>query len=126
MAAEFGHFGFIGSMGCVDAWGAGPFQIEVCGKVFRFEDSDRFGPAVINGNGAIRSVQPNGKSPFWHAHFAWKSQGRRLADDGVTCIWREPKPETLWVRGRMIVKSDPGEPGGKQIVIRITGAPPQD
>lgn len=93
--SEFGHFGKImPGVGCIDAWGAGPFVIEAAGKSWRFEDSDRFGPYIINRRGDITNSQPGPRSPFWHAHRAWREQGRKVADDGVTCVY-EPLPPLI-------------------------------
>ena len=92
--AEFGHVGIIGGGVCIDSWGAGPFVIGHEGKSWRFEDSDRFGPHLVRKDGEIAARQPGERSPFWDAHRAWVFQGRRLADDKMTCIFRLPAPET--------------------------------
>ena len=93
--AEFGHKGFIGNGFCIDSWGAGPFVIEAGGKTWRFEDSARFGPLLIDRSGMpLKNPYPPEKSPFWRAHFLWVRQGRNV-EDGL-CIWREPKPEAAW------------------------------
>lgn len=87
--SEFGHLsGTFGSGGFIDCWGAGPFIIEALGTTFRFEDSDRFGPSRVNKDGEI-SKQPffAEASPFWNAWQRWKDQGRRVAEDGMTCLW---------------------------------------
>lgn len=83
---EFGHAHTrFRSGGFVDAWGAGPFTIEAGGKHFTFEDSDRFGPVVLNSDGDPASRQPGARSPFWNAHRHWVDGGRRLQADGKTC-----------------------------------------
>lgn len=91
--SEFGHIATSGAGFRVDTWGAGPFVIEAGGKSFRFEDSDRFGPALLKPDGELRADPwPPERSPFWMAHRAWVKQGRRVTDDGVTCIYEPLKP----------------------------------
>lgn len=91
MVTEFGHAYSNQGDAHIDSWGAGPFKIEVvaCGRSFLFEDSDRFGPVPMKKNGW--EVKAPGyfaeNSMFWHVWGKWKAQGRRVADDGVTCIW---------------------------------------
>lgn len=88
MTQEFGHFGSIGAGACIDSWGAGPYVITINGKTFRFEDSDRFGPAIIKKNGdPTKNPCPSEKSPFWMAHELWVDQGRKTEADGITCIY---------------------------------------
>ena len=117
---EFGHFASIGSGICIDYWGAGPFVIEARDRSFRFEDSDRFGPATIKKNGDPTTRQPAERSPFWPAHRAWKEQGRRLADDGRTCIY-DPLRPTLYrrIRGRNVEVVEEGDEGGDWIEISV-------
>ncbi len=89
----FGHTAINGNGFFADSWGRGPFEIEANGKTYRFEDSDMFGPALLRKDGELRAnPYPNERSPFWRAHSLWRKQGRRVADDGVTCIWNEPRP----------------------------------
>jgi hypothetical protein len=96
--SEFGHHAASVVIGdgvrvYIDSWGSGPFTIEAEGKTFRFEDSDRFGPMLVTECGNIADPpQPGERSPFWRAHRIWVRQGRRLAEDGVSCRWVEPKP----------------------------------
>lgn len=118
--SEFGHYGFvIDGVGCFDSWGAGPFVIDVAGQRFRFEDSDRFGPALLTAKDELRAnPYPPERSPFWRAHRIWKRQGRRLQADGIVCIWDEPKPTTFYRIGRrsgMVVES--GEEDGEHIEV---------
>lgn len=87
--SEFGHSYSWGSGVMIDAWGAGPFAITVAGRAFRFEDSDRFGPLLVRRNGDPTKNQPGERSPFWRPYALWRKQGRRLADDGVTCVWED-------------------------------------
>lgn len=90
---EFGHDAIVSKDFCIDAWGVGPFVIEVGGKSYRFEDSDRFGPALIKENGdPLTNPWPPERCPFWRAHRLWRRQGRRTHEDGITCRWDEPRP----------------------------------
>jgi len=88
---EFGHtsaaFKIFGHVCRMDNWHAGPFTIAVNGRTWRFEDSDRFGPAILTKHDEPVPSVPGGKSPFWPAWEVWKEQGRRVADDGITCVW---------------------------------------
>ncbi|NQU60150.1 MAG: hypothetical protein HQ512_03390 [Rhodospirillales bacterium] len=115
---EFGHFGSIGGGVCMDAWGVGPFVVEVGKQSFRFEDSDRFGPSIINKNGEFKAKQPGERSPFWTAHRQWRKQGRRTKDDGVTCIYEGPKPTFYRKVGRKNLIVEDGEEGGDFIEIQ--------
>lgn len=98
--SEFGHFYSSGGGACIDSWGAGPFEILVDGKLWRFEDSARFGPSTVSKGGDILETQPGGGSPFWRGWTCWANQGRRMADDGKTCIWDEPRPTKIKTAGR--------------------------
>ena len=119
--ADFGHIGIIAGGVCLDAWGVGPFVIEGKGTIYRFEDSDRFGPNLIKKDGDPAKNQPGERSPFWKAHRLWVRQGRRTADDGMTCIYDQPRP-TLYkkiARGfRLIVEN--GDEDGDFIEIEST------
>jgi len=113
---DFGHSGVIVGGTCFDTWGAGPFVITAKGKSFRFEDSDRFGPSLVKKNGDISDKQPSERSPFWAAHSAWVKQGRRLADDKVTCIYEPLKPTVLQrIGGRHFKVIEQGD--GDEIVF---------
>jgi len=118
MSMEFGHEAGSVAGWRIDAWGAGPFEITARGKAFRFEDSDRFGPHLVKADGELReNPWPGGRSPFWMAHRCWVRQGRRLADDGKTCIWEMPRP-TLWTRrGRDKIVVENGDEDGEWIEI---------
>lgn len=120
---EFGHAAYA-SAGCrIDAWGVGPYLIEIANKVYRFEDSDRFGPYTLGAKGEPLSRQPGERSPFWHAYQAWRDQGRRLAADGKSCVWDEPKPMTVrHVAGRHYAVVEQGENGGA-IIIETESSP---
>lgn len=115
---EFGHTGIISPNVCIDAWGIGPFVIAAGGKSYRFEDSDRFGPALVNKRGdPLKNPWPPERCPFWRAHRIWKRQGRRT-EDGVICIWDEPKPQTVRMIGRRsCIIVEHGEEDGKTIVL---------
>jgi hypothetical protein len=116
---EFGHQGAVlPGFGCIDTWGRGPYVIEADGKSFRFEDSDRFGPSLINKDGEIKKRPfPGGGSPFWRAHRCWVRQGRQTAEDGVTCIWTVPKPTIVRVIGRTAIVVQQGEEDGGMIDV---------
>lgn len=88
--SEFGHIGIISDWFCIDSWGVGPFVIEVKGRSYRFEDSDRFGPSLIRKDGNPLVNQPRERSPFWEAHHLWVQQGRKTADDDQTCLYDQP------------------------------------
>lgn len=83
---EFGHSAINVGDFHLDSWGAGPFKISVGAEIFEFEDSDRFGPVHCE-NGEPSGFQFLQESTFWPAWQAWKDQGRRVAADGVTCVW---------------------------------------
>ena len=89
---DFGHVGIIADGACIDCWGAGPFVIKARDRLWRFEDSDRFGPHLLKKDGELRNNPwPPERSPFWCAHRCWVKQGRRTEPDGLTCIY-DPDP----------------------------------
>lgn len=88
IADDFGHAAINVGGTHIDSWGAGPFKITVGDEAFEFEDSDRFG-SVHCENGEPSGYQFMQESKFWSAWQAWKDQGRRIADDGVTCVWED-------------------------------------
>ena len=114
---EFGHIGVIGAGFCLDGWGVGPFVIDAGGPVYRFEDSDRFGPLLLTKRDMPATNQPGERSPFWKAHRLWKRQGRQLADDGVTCIYDPPKPTLYRKVGRMNLIVESGDEDGDHIEV---------
>lgn len=119
--AEFGHIAAIGPGFCIDSWGAGPFFItDEKGKQWRFEDSDRFGPSLIDKKGdPLKNPWPGPRSPFWRAHRIWVRQGRRL-EDGKKCIWDEPKPQIVrMLSKRVAVVVEPGGEDGKVISLPV-------
>lgn len=97
---DFGHFWHNSDELCIDAWGAGPFVIEVGDKRYTFEDSDRFGPLLVRKNGSPLDNQPGERHPFWIGYNPWRRQGRRVADG--LCVWQPFKPDKvrIIVRGR--------------------------
>lgn len=114
---NFGHTGAGGNGTFIDTWGVGPFHIVADDrKTYRFEDSDQFGPYLITRNGDVASKQPGARSPFWHAHWLWKRQGRQIDVDGRSCIWRGPKPHVWTKKGRQLVLIECGEDDGQNIV----------
>lgn len=118
---EFGHRALVTELGgralYLDHWGVGPFVIRIAGKQYRFEDSDRFGPALIKLNGDLRAnPTPPSRSPFWRAHRIWRRQGRRV--DGIACLWDEPKPTLLRrLNGRNALVVEAGEEDGRYIFV---------
>lgn len=121
--SELGHsFGAMKGLR-FDNWGAGPFVIEAEGKRYRFGDSDRFGPYLATKlNDPIANPYPSEHSPFWRAHRIWVRQGRRL-DDGINCIWDEPKPQTVRMIGkRTCIVIENGEEDGRVIRVDVGGS----
>lgn len=116
--SEFGHHGIIGAGFCIDCWGAGPFIIEVDGKEYRFEDSDRFGPSLLNKDDSIKARQPGERNPFWMAHLAWVRQGRRLDADGVHCVWVPLKPTKFERVGQKNIIVEHGDADGPFVEVR--------
>lgn len=116
MVKEFGHVGVIGIGLCVDTWGTGPFVIIVGAKQYRFDDSDRFGPLFIRKDGNVAENALGERSPFWKAHRIWRQQGRRLEEDGITCIFdKPPKPKPTiwrWIGNRRFIVEPGDEDGG--------------
>lgn len=118
---EFGRISFIKHGFCIDCFGAGPFIITHNGKSWRFEDSDRFGPSLVKKNGDISADPfPPERSPFWKIHSLWVKQGRRLAEDGQTCIYEMPiiKPTKVKKIGRTYIVIENGDDGGETIIVK--------
>ena len=93
--SEFGHTALIGGGIYIDGWGWGPFTIEHDERIWRFEDSDRFGPSLLKKNNELRKNPfPPSNSLFWELHRQWVQQGRRTEDDGVTCVVDYQEPES--------------------------------
>lgn len=124
-AGEFGHVSSVGKINghlCfTDAWGIGPFVIEVEGKRYRFEDSDRFGPHLCKRNGAIcANPWPPERSPFWRAHSFWVKLGRKVAEDGITCVFEltKPRPNKFYrIDKRNIMLVEAGDEDGEYIEV---------
>lgn len=57
------------------------------GKEFLFEFHDYPGPSLVGKRGQILSTMPPQRSPFWDALRNWLKQGKRMADDGFTCVF---------------------------------------
>lgn len=85
---EWGHHAARIPGGFIDCWGAGPFTIEYNGSSWRFEDSDRFGPVIVNKHGDPTSRQPGQYSKFWKAHAEWVRCGRRVTKSGECILER--------------------------------------
>lgn len=77
---EFGHEWARGPNICIDSWGAGPFVLVTKGKRYVFEDSDRFGPALVDKKGDPTNVMIPEKSPFWKAWERWVKEGRKTTE----------------------------------------------
>lgn len=87
-AIGFGHTYSQAGNTFIDCWGVGPFVIEYCGRSYRFEDSDMFGPVPLRKDGEVKEPGYFGEqNPFWYAWGLWVEQGRRTLADGVTCVW---------------------------------------
>ena len=66
-------------------------RIDVLGRHYIFDHSDRFGPLLVKKNGAPCVNQPiSEKHPFWKGFMPWLRQGKRVVD-GVA-VW-EIEPE---------------------------------
>lgn len=121
-ALEFGHSASTVKVGNdfahIDTWGSGPFMFRIDGKRVFFEDSDRFGPAVLrvsDWNPSDR--QPGERSRFWDAYGMWRKAGRPLRGNGrvKVAVWREPQPGRFWkdARGVSHILCDPDLPDGR-------------
>lgn len=77
--SEFGHNASSGPGFHIDGWGAGPFVIMAGGRLYLFEDSDRFGPVLLDSRKPwdISQVIIPERSPFWKAYYRWRDEGRR-------------------------------------------------
>lgn len=121
--SEFGHEYSSGACFHIYSWGSGPFVINAGGVDYKFEDSDRFGPALVSEIGDIlEDPYPPEKCEFWRAHSIWIRQGRRV--EGEKCIWNEPKP--LIIRhtgGRHWAVVDGGEEDAIVIKLNRDGQP---
>ena len=115
-----GEKGKFGAVLCVDR--AVDLRIQVGRKLVLFEDSEQWGPSLINQRGEILVKQPGERSPFWDAYHAWVRQGKRVAD-GV-CLWEEQPPvEVVMQRQGRWWKLISGDPlASKTKVIRLDEA----
>lgn len=68
------------------------------GRKHRFEDGVRWGPNRMRKDGEISNARIWGeRNPFWPAYSAWSRQGKRVAEDGFTCIVDLPATDReLW------------------------------
>lgn len=71
----------------------GIYRINVGGRLYHFDFSERFGPTVVGGRGQ-EVKQPGHKNDFWRAVSLWANQGKRKDDTGM-CVWTEPKPPVV-------------------------------
>lgn len=117
--SEFGHFSARVGGVHIDGWGSGPFTISAAGRTWRFEDSDRFGPHLVTRNGDLAAKDvPSERSPFWRAHLAWVRQGRRLAEDGSTCVYEPLRPTKVRrIAGRNCEIVEQGDDDGGYEVV---------
>lgn len=121
--SEFGHTFTRVQGACIDTWGSGPFVIkDASGRAWRFEDSDRFGPAILNQDDSVKARQPGERSLFWRPHALWRFQGRETLADGITCIWREPRPTKMRKHGRELVIVEHGEEHGRELIVDEDGS----
>jgi hypothetical protein len=103
--SEFGHSYSISSLGCIDAWGAGPFSLRVGKRRYYFTDSDMFGPLLESKHGKVLDNQPiSERHPFWVPYMMWRKLGRKGRKVGrwTVCRWRLPRKGTYWKDGRGI------------------------
>jgi hypothetical protein len=124
--SEFGHTGKIIGGAFVDTWGDNQFVMRLRDKAFRFSDSDRFGPLFERKNGTPLENQ-NAPQVFWATHKIWRDQGRRVAEDGVTCVWDQPPPpRPTYIRkvGRQWWVVQNGDEGGSYIRLASDEEPP--
>lgn len=118
---DFGHT-YASAAGIrIDAWGRGPFLIEAKGSIYAFEDSDRFGPALLTKTGGIADKQPGERHVFWGPYHRWLRSGRPLADDGKTCIVAPARDTVInkIPKGPSFLVEE-GDPDGKRIVNVMT------
>ncbi|MCV6826042.1 MULTISPECIES: hypothetical protein [Halocynthiibacter] len=106
--SEFGHKAIKGVINgrpfFSDGWGEGPFAIRVKGKRYTFEDSDLFGPALLNKGGSISERQPiSERHPFWLGYVMWRKGGRKTRWKGRVCVYEKASEGTYW-------KDDKGTP----------------
>lgn len=96
----------------------------------RFEMHPYCGPAVVGKRGQVLATQPGPRHHFWTAVTLWCQQGRRIASDGVTCIYEiPPKPQTVCLVGRHYVEVPPGrdpQEVRREWFSRLGVVPPED
>lgn len=78
MKCNFGHHFAQAGGAFLDAWGSGPFIIRRGRKSWWFEDSDMFGPTLIDKKTHDpKDRQPGERDPFWFAYERWCKGGRK-------------------------------------------------
>ncbi len=90
---DFGHESIRGNGFFIDSWGVGPYVLITSKGHFVFEDSDRFGPALVDrktGDPINEMIPP--KSPFWKAYERWRKEGRKTTEGKPLGTRREPLP----------------------------------
>lgn len=117
--SEFVHKHFSSCTTFIDSWGAGPFVIKNEGKSFRFEFSERFGPIPLRPDNEIdEKYNWPGRSPFWPALHQWIKGGKRVAEDGVTCVWDHLRPNKFYrIAGKHIVIVEHGDEDGPMVDV---------
>jgi hypothetical protein len=75
----------------VDCWTDFTAVIEVNGRDYYFEWSDRFGPRAVNKDGSERKREWT--KTVWDCVQAWCDQGKRL--DGDRCVYDPPERRTV-------------------------------
>ena len=91
------------------------YRIYVGGKLYRFEFSERFGPALLGKRGdVLEGGRIRERHPFWLGFNPWLNQGKRVDAWTGLCVWHEPKP-TFFRRmvGRQYQLVRGGEPYGR-------------
>lgn len=115
--SEFGYMSKIIGGAVIDTWGDNQFVLRIRGKAIRFSDSNMFGPLFEKRDGKPLENQTVPKV-FWNAYTLWRDQGRRIAEDGITCVLDQPPPpRPTYIRkvGRKWFVVQNGDAGGPHI-----------
>lgn len=88
------------------------------GKAWKFKDHPVFGPIVLNKHGDPAADQPGSRSTFWPAWACWKDQGKRLEEDGITCVWDAPQPHVVEHLGGNHYRHVSGDPEGDLQIVK--------
>ena len=85
-------------------------RIVAAGRSFRFEFSHRFGPALLDKRGEVKSSLPRQREPFWPALQLWCQQGHKVENGHA--VYEIPAPGQTFVRlaGRQWVACDGRDP----------------